>query len=438
MKKLLIFLEKNISKVIIIYVLLQVVLVFFWKEPFKSDSQYYFNLAQESISSHSFYPAKIHLNEDYITAPLYVNLLVVILSIYNSNVTIGLLNIILNLLQLFFVYKISKNLFGERNARISVLLYILYLNTLGMVLMNLTEFLFGTLVLAGVYYFYKKRRITDIPAGLLAAASIAVRPMGGALAAAFILSIAFSKAETKIKIQRATIITLSCALFISAYGEFTQSYFGKFIYTATSGPVNIIIGANDDATGAYNTTVFDKGKMGYIPEANQKTYIEKEAIWKQKAESWILSHPLKWTCLLPAKLGFMFLVDDFTITNLLHVDNWYLTKVIKEVIIERHLSFFGGRSFYFIIFYFLVQILDYIYYFSLVIIFLIGLRKKKIRAFFTEKFLPVTLFIILGLAMTATAYGSARYRYPYMLYFFIAVSPFVIELLNNKKLKRNN
>ena len=436
MKKLLTFLETNITKVVIVYFLLQIILVIFWQEPFKSDSQYYFKLAQQCISNHSFYPAKIHLYEDYITAPLYVNLLVVVLSIYNSQITIGLLNLILNALQLFFVYRISQKLIGEKYARISVLLYILYLNTLGMVLMNLTEFLFGTLVLSSVYFFLKNSRSSDLISGLLAAASIAVRPMGGALAASFLISIAFSKLENQLKIKRAAIIILSCGLFIFAYGKFTQSFFGKFVYTATSGPVNILIGANDNATGTYNTEVFAEGKMGYMPDAKQKTYIEKEAVWKREAEGWILSHPVKWISLFSAKFGFMFLVDDFAVTNILHIDDWYLTKVIKEIV-QRHFSFFGNKPFYLVFLYFIVQILNYIYYFSLVIILIVGVWRKGIRVIFKEKFLPVTLFVILGLAMTAAAYGSARYRYPYMLFFFIAVAPFVSKL-TEKKLQNYN
>ncbi len=432
MKKLLTFLESNATKVVIFYFLLQLILVIFWHEPFRSDSHYYFKLAEQCIANHSFYPAKIHLYEDYLTAPLYVNVLVVVLSIWNSQIAIGLLNIILNALQLFFVYRISKKLFGEMNARLSVLLYIFYLNTLGMVLMNLTEFLFGTLVLASVYFFYKNSRTSDFIAGLLAAASITVRPMGAALAAAYLIAIGFSKIEKQLKIKRAVIIIFSCGLFILAYGEFTQSFFGRFIYTATSGPVNILIGANDNATGTYNTTVFEQGKLGYMPDAKQKTYIEKEAVWKKEAQRWILSHPIKWISLFPAKFGFMILVDDFAVTNILHVDNWYLTKVIKDVIIKRNFNFFGDAPLYLIIFYFVVQILNYIYYFSLVIILLVGVWKKKVFIIFSEKFLPITLFVILGLAMTAVAYGSARYRYPYMLFFFIAVTPIISDFLRLK------
>ncbi len=431
MKKLITFLEANVSKAVIVYFLLQLVLVIFWQEPFKSDSHYYYKLAEQCIANHSFYPAKIHLYEDYLTAPLYVNVLVLVLSINNSQITIGLLNIILNALQLFFVFRISKKLFGEKNARLSLLLYLLYLNTLGMVLMNLTEFLFGSLVLASTYFYYEDFRGSNFISGLLAAASISVRPMGFALIAAYLISIVFRKMEIKFKVKTAAAIVLSCSLFIVAYGEFTQSFFGKFIYTATSGPVNILIGANDNATGTYNTTVFGEGKMGYMPDAHQKTYIEKEAIWKRDAENWILSHPARWVGLFPSKFAFMFLVDDFAVTNLLHVDDWYLTKVMEEVV-ERHFSFFNGKPFYLIIFYFVVQILNYIYYFSLAVIMMIGVWKKRFHALFAEKFLPITLFIILGLAMTAVAYGSARYRYPYMLFFFIAVAPFVSDIIKQK------
>ncbi|HSR17998.1 MAG TPA: hypothetical protein VLM39_07880, partial [Ignavibacteriaceae bacterium] len=84
------------SIVIGIYLLVQFIYIIFFPVQYVSDARYYFKLAQDCIHFNSFYPAEIHLYENYIIAPLYVNLLVIVLSVYNSVLSIGLMNIVLN------------------------------------------------------------------------------------------------------------------------------------------------------------------------------------------------------------------------------------------------------------------------------------------------------------------------------------------------------
>jgi hypothetical protein len=109
------------------------------------------------------------------------------------------------------------------------------------------------------------------------------------------------------------VLILGLSLFIIALGTITQLSFGKFIYTSSTGPLNLLIGANDNATGAYNYKVFEKGKQGYIQNSDSMTYIEKGKLWEQKTSEWVISHPLKWLSLIPARIFFMFAWDDFTI-----------------------------------------------------------------------------------------------------------------------------
>ena len=181
MQKIFELLKNKIHYLIIVYVIVQLIYVLFFPIKFQSDSYYYYRLAEQCISSHSFYPAPRQLYEDYISAPLYINLLIIVLTIYNSTVTIGLLNIILNMLQLFLVYSISKKLMNKEIAIKTAAIYVFYLGTLGLVLLNFTELFFNVLVLSSIYFYLKKTNLSYIFAGILAGASIGVRPLGWAL-----------------------------------------------------------------------------------------------------------------------------------------------------------------------------------------------------------------------------------------------------------------
>ena len=127
MKKLIKFLASKIKYIIFIYVLIQIVLILTINTNYRSDALYYYKLAQECIEQNEFYPARQHLYEDYIVAPLYINTLVLVLKVYNSTITISLFNLVVIILQIMFLYKITKQIFYEDIAQLTVLLFILYL-----------------------------------------------------------------------------------------------------------------------------------------------------------------------------------------------------------------------------------------------------------------------------------------------------------------------
>ena len=154
--KLINYLTNNLKYVIIIYVTISLLLVFFLPIEYRSDSHRYFNLAQDCLQSNSFYPASQHLFSYYILAPLFLNILVVLLKISNSVFIISIFNLLLNSLQLLLIYKLSVKIFNKNIGTITVLLYIFYLNNLGFIVSNLTELLFGVLVLAALIFYTRK------------------------------------------------------------------------------------------------------------------------------------------------------------------------------------------------------------------------------------------------------------------------------------------
>ena len=434
MNKILNYLVNNIFKIVIIYFIIQILLVIFWQVPFSSDSQYYYKLAQDCLRYHSLYPAKVHIFEDYILAPLYVNLIIAALSIHNSIITIGILNILLNALQMYLFFKLSNRLFNRRAAFTGLLLYMLYINTLGMVLTNLTEFLFGILILSSLIFFFNNTINSFFLSGLFAAASIAVRPLGWALAAALIIIMIIKTIKKEKILKELLAVVLGISIFICAYGTISKIYFGDFIFSSTNGPANLLIGANDDATGAFKSEVFEPGKIGYIPNPNEITYIEKGKFWQGKAEDWILAHPIKWLSLIPRKIFFMFILDDFTIPYLSHMQGLYLPKFAKMILQGSYSQIFKDKPYYLIIIYSFILILSYIYYFYIMLILLFSTIRAMVYRRLDSKYLPVILFILIGLSITVIVFGDARFKYPYMLLIILFASLPVSKYLAGAKL----
>jgi hypothetical protein len=309
-----------------------------------------------------------------------------------------------------------------------------YLNTLGMVLMNLTEFLFGVLILIALIFFYKNTVKSFFLSGVFTAASIAVRPLGWGLLIAFMI-IFILKFIKKEKILHAFFAAaLGVSLFIIAGGTITKIYSGDFIFTSTNGPVNLIIGANDNATGAYNAKVFDKGNTGYIDTTTLMTYKEKESYWQKQALNWISVHPLKWLSLIPRKIFFMFAWSDFTIPYLSHINGLNVPRFVKMLFLGKLSQAFAGIPFYLALIYILLLILNYIYYFYIMLIFLFNLIKIKVSWILSSKFLPVILFILSGVSITLVTFGDARFNYPYLLFIILFVSQPLSRYLSGSKL----
>src|ERR1035437_10531724 len=124
MSKFINILLSNFKYILSLYFIVQISLLFNFPLHYTSDSGYYFKLAQDCISQGSIYPLPQHLFEDYIVAPLYVNLIALLLTGFNCSFTIGVFNIILNALQIFLLYKITTIIIDQKAARISVILYI--------------------------------------------------------------------------------------------------------------------------------------------------------------------------------------------------------------------------------------------------------------------------------------------------------------------------
>ena len=434
LEKVLNFLQNHIKILLLLYLAIQLGYVLLSNLNYQSDSLYYYNLAQDCLRLHTFYPAPIHLYQDYIIAPLYINVLVVILSIINSKIAIGIFNILLNFVQLWLVYKITIRIFNKVAAKTVTIIYIFYLSTLGLILFNYTELIFNVLIFSSIYFYLQKSNWKIIVAGIFLAASIAVRPIGWALLGAYLINEFYSGEQVNKILRNASTLVFGLLIFITLFGIFNYSHFDRFIFTSTNGPVNLLIGANDDATGAYNNKVFEKGKIGFIPNSQTKTYSAKEGYWLNQAYNWIYEHPVKYISLFPPKIVHMFIWDDFTVSRLLNLSDWNLYKIIKNIITGSKNPILDNNPLSLKISYFVLQILHHLYYFYLLGLFILIIKKNFKKLFSNSGLRLLLLFMFLGISIHLLTFGDARYKYPYIISMMIFIAPIIYNSIISKRL----
>ena len=426
MKKIINFLISKIKFLIIFYIILQLILCFTLKIEYSGDAEYYYKLAKESIDLNEFYPAKKHLYEDYIIAPVYINSIILLLKIHYSPVTINLFNYVIILLQVLVLYKITIKIFSKTTGRVVVLLFIFYMNTVGLMLQNYTELIFLFLLTTSIYLFTLNKISFFILSGIFIGLSIGVRPLGWALMTAMIFVQLFTGLKDK-KIYFNYFYTYSGILaIILLFGTFTYSHFGKFEYTSTTGPINLLLGANDYATGGFNSTVLEQGKAGYIEFPDSMTYVQKGEFYQHRAINWVTENPGKWLSLAPLKLLHTYGWDDVSLSSLIGYNETNFARVMRILFSEGNLdNALPETNIFEKVLYLFILASSHLYYYFLLILIALGvydLLKKKHRHTGTTIILLFTFFTILMIMITI---GTPRYKYPV----FILLLPFAANYL---------
>jgi hypothetical protein len=425
MSKIINFLTSNFKYIIVLYFIIQLSLLFKFPLHYTSDSGYYFKLAQDCLSQRAIYPLPQHLFEDYIVAPLYVNIITLLLTVFNSTLTIGIFNIVLNTLQIYLLYKITTIIINKNAALISVIMYILYLNNLGLVLLNLTELLFTVAVSCSIYFYLQKTSWSWLLAGIFCGVSIAVRPLGWALVISFSVIIIYIIYKKDIHFSGLLYLLIGLVSIVLLFGSITNLSFGKFVYTSDNGPLNILMGANDHANGGYYENVFEKGEAGYLEHPEKLTFDQKQEFWMTQAVSWISAHPVKWIVLFPKKLFNMFAWDDISVSKLVF-NNFTLLNFLKAL--KEHIplgNILGGFIGIQIIIWALLILYHHLFYYFILFFFIFGLIKFRKIVFHNPDFNMLLLFITIGIIITLIAVGDPRYKYPYMFIIFIFNSLFI-------------
>ncbi len=301
-------------------------------------------------------------------------------------------------------------------------------------LLNLTELLFGTLILGSIYFYILKNKLSYFNSGLLLAASIAVRPTGWVLFIVYFIIFVYHLYK-RFPISKFILIFSGTAIFILSFGFIVKSNFGRFEFQSTTGPVNLIQGANDDATGSYNDKVFEKGNIGYIENINSLTYYQREKIWKERSVKWISEHPFKWISFLPIKLAALYAWDDTAISSLLQFPKLNFYQAVKSIFTKTSVNKnWDDATLTRKMIYFAFQIYNQLFYILVLLLFILFLFKYYKIIFKEEILFILFLFIIFGTGLTLITVGIPRYKYNFFIMMIIFTSPFIDNYLKGKSL----
>jgi 4-amino-4-deoxy-L-arabinose transferase-like glycosyltransferase len=411
------------AAVISLYVAVQCCVVMANRLPFESDSAAYYQCALDSMREGTYYPNPSSVTGDAILAPVYINTLIGLLSITASPVVIQLFNIVLNVCQLLMVFLIAKKMFGAASGIIAMALYALYLNNIGLDLFNYTELMFGVLVLLSMYlYLFSRKQLVWLASGIVLGLALGVRPTAYALYGGYLLMYIISVIRRNPNHRRMILVSAGLGIYIVAAGLLAERNIGSFVFTSTTGPANLVMSANPNASGVFDARGFADDSVYQA----KKTFDEKGAYLKKKSMDYIAQHPMHFLSIIPRKLYATFISDDWAVSILLNSNEWNFARFIKMFQHPEDRRQFGALPPGYRIMFLLLNAYHQLLYMILMsLIVYQGWYHYKKRPN-QEGVLLINSFMWGGLLMALLAsVGSARYKYTLVISGLIVISPII-------------
>ena len=420
-----------ISYIIMLCMQIRNVIVF--KGEITGDSVRYVTDGMTHATNGTWYPtAESFMDLGGVAGNGYVNFLALLLRITTDLRIIYIGQLLLVQVILFSTVYIAKKISGSVTAGyLTCIIFCLFGTYWGEICIPRTEILFSTLSMLALALAVKGGRFSVIGAGVILAYAQWTRP----LALAFIISIVWlflyrgDKFRSYIKL-----IAGFCAM-VALLTVFTYFNSGEANFQPTIADGNFLMGANEDADGSYNNTVFQEGHAGYIsPEdkANME-YDEINVFYRETGINWIKANPGKYLMLMPKKIFYFLATEtysgDIYFDNLIRTGGKDYIFSLFDILLGR-----GERSFAFGD---AVIIYTQGFYMLVFALFLSGVFYSMKKGYWRTMSFMYGIFLI-GLAASLYTVGAARYHFPYLPVMFITAALFTDAVLvhGKKKIKK--
>lgn len=278
----------------------------------------------------TMYPDYSFYHHEYIFAPGWVNMLVLWYKLFGNFDYVPFLLLIFNVSSFYVTNLICKKISQSENILYTVgYLYILTpaFSTTNVILCSEISFIFFATL--SLYLSLYRRFINYVLSALFIVVALWIRP----LAWAWIISALFFFVLNKVGYKYILAYAASVFLFCGSIGYLTHKNFPDYLYTASTGGVNMIMGANDKATGGYLHEAREEGGLGYLPGlyddaktrpvtslrtgeflkdySDKYIYSECDSIYKARSINWIVENPIKWCSTIPNKIKLLFLSGSY-------------------------------------------------------------------------------------------------------------------------------
>lgn len=267
-----------------------------------SDSLRYVTLAQQAYEAGSWYPMPSQTtglpdNPSYICYPGLINMFVLCLRLFGSYRPMMIANIIFNCVIAAGIYLIIKRLSGKTSGYFAVIMYCLCPLTLIYTTQYMSEIPCMAVIMVSILFCGHRKWWTLVIAGICLAFAQYIRTVALLYAAGVIVYMIVKRYG----VRDIAIYAVSIGIGFIMVGEINRAVSGRFFISSTTLGINMLIGANDDCEGGYNSAVLsdelDNELIGLDAFGCDSAY-------RTHAMEWIKEHPGKWALLSVKKIRY--------------------------------------------------------------------------------------------------------------------------------------
>lgn len=385
--------------------------------------QYYATICAEA---HTMYPNETFLHNECILNPGWINILTLWYVVFKNFSGVPYLLLCLNALNAWLLWLICGKLSERRALKyIAFYCYLLIPAFATNSIVLATEVPYITFSLLSFYLCLRKEYLYVFLAGVSIAIAFWIRPLAEAwiVAALFLL---IAQKQFRQSIVYMGTVALTCATIAMT----THINFPDYVYKSTTGGVNLLMGANDAATGTYVWGLRKEGGAGYLPglrsaedmpvrviQDESDKYIKKcsqlyrydevDEFYKETAIDWIKTHPWRWIAIIPAKMQQLLFRGTFTAYPMANAKHYH----------HRMVKYLYDWQQIFVSFIMIISIFGLFFPMS---------WKDRYRVY-------VVIPIILAFAMTCMCIGHPRFNFIFMPLVLIYFSYTMISIMDMAK-----
>lgn len=359
------------------------------------DPKYYIKLVDEHKDEY-FYPTQVDENSEFIWNPGFINFAILLKQLTGTHLSIIFLNIFCYLCSSLLIVEIGKILKNSNIGFISGIVYFLSLNFFFLTPFYITQTFFGTIFLVTTLLLLKSKYI-------FGGASIGIlnwiRPLGIIF---FVTSVFLYSFSGGTKFNRILKVSFGYLIIILSIGFVTKLSSGHFTYQATTGGLNLRMGAMPGANGGFKEEAYTVDGL-----KKNMSYVIKDKIRKQNGIDWIVKNKIEFVLLAPKKIISLISPDTYSFNSIAILIKPNKIIIAKKIIIALSL-----------LYYFLFALLLFKGFIS-------TMKQNRHYFFFVAGF---TLFSI---ALTILTVGLGIYRHHLILICIPIVSIGIEQMISN-------
>lgn len=381
-----------------------------------SDAASYMDLSQYCAQNGTWYPNAYDQFAYYVFGNGYINIHSLCRRLALSVRWEFVLNVVFTQVIVLCTADIATRLTGRmQTGCIAMTMVCLMGGIWGEAVQARTELCFMAFAMLSLCCLMRGRGGWLLLSGALFALANWVRP----LLVVFLPGMLFYMIFRHIGVRRVALFFAGLIVVIALIGFGSVQRIGKFVYQAQTMGVNMLMGANDDADGSYQSNLYDEGSAGHIPDEQRTgmTFDQYDAEFKRRAMSWILDHPVDFLLLAPAKLFYYLATDTYGgsafFDNVIETDNLAYLLDLKDILLGKGKRALAAGD--------LVAIWSQVWYMAVFLLYAAQIVSSIRRGYILDLGMLHIIFL-LSCGVAVMTVGAARYHMPYLPIFAIGAA----------------